>query len=296
MADGTFFSSIEGYETLGFVEEFQNRDARLYQSYAYPGWEIVYTSTYATGPPGPYIQSLSKNFTGYHQIKGFPNTLDLPAMRSIDIPVLRYAEVLLIYAEAKAELGELNQGDLDMSINLLRDRAGMPHLTIGGPVDPVQEARYPLVNASATPNWQEVLEIRRERRVELAFEGRRFDDLCRWACGNLIENEPKGIYFPGLGKYDLTGDGHEDIILIVVSESVPPAEEKEQNELGVVLRYYRVGLQDSDADLYLENGSSGRVEGIKERGGFVEPKYYYRPIPETQVLLNPNLTQIFDWD
>jgi hypothetical protein len=217
-------------------------------------------------------------------------------MRSIDIPVLRYAEVLLIYAEARAELGELTQGDLDMSINLLRDRAGMPHLTIGTPVDPVQEARYPLVNASSTPNWAELLEIRRERRIELAFEGRRYDDLYRWYCGNLIENEPKGLYFSGLGKYDLTGDGYDDIILIDVSESVPAAEDKEQNELGVVLRYYRVGLQDSDADLYLENGNSGRVEGIKERGTFVEPKYYYRPIPETQVLLNPNLTQIFDWD
>ena len=295
MDDGTPFTSIPGYDTLGFVAEFQNRDPRLYQSYAYPGWEIVYTSTYATGPPGPYIQSLSKNFTGYHQIKGFPNTLDLPRMRSIDIPVIRLAEVLLIYAEARAELGELTQADLDLSINRLRDRAGMPPLMMGTPADPVQQAKYPLVTGS-TPAWQELLEIRRERRIELAFEGRRYDDLYRWNCGRLVENEPEGIFFPGLGKYDLTGDGYDDIILIDVSESIPAQEDKEMNELGVVLRYYRVGLQDSDADLYLENGNSGNVEGIKERGTFLEPKYYYRPIPETQVLLNPNLEQIFGWD
>ncbi|MDX1315304.1 MAG: RagB/SusD family nutrient uptake outer membrane protein, partial [Eudoraea sp.] len=109
-------------------------------------------------------------------------------------------------------------------------------------------------------------------------------------------NEPRGLYFPGLGKYDLTGDGYDDIILIDVSESIPLPEDKEVNGLGVTLIYYRAGLQDSDAGVYLENGSSGNIEGIKERGTFLEPKYYYRPIPETQVLLNPNLEQIFDWD
>lgn len=295
MEDGTPFTSIPGYDTLGFVDEFQNRDARLYQSYAYPGWEIEYTSTYATGPVGPYVQSLSKNFTGYHQIKAFANTLDLPKMRSIDLPVFRFAEILLIYAEAKAELGELTQGDLDISINQLRDRAGMPHLMMGAAVDPVQEARYPLVNGS-TANWRELLEIRRERRIELVFEGRRYDDLARWSCGKLLEKQPKGIYFPRLGSYDLTGDGYDDIMLIDVSESIPAAEDKVMNGLGVVLRYYRAGLQDSDAGVYLENGSWGHVEGIKERGTFVEPKYYYRPIPETQILLNPNLVQFLDWD
>jgi hypothetical protein len=111
----------------------------------------------------------------------------------------------------------------------------------------------------------------------------------------LLENEPEGLYFPGLGKYDLTGDGIVDIILIDVSESIPEADDKEENELGVKLIYYRVGYQDSDASFYLSNGNSGTIATVKDRGSFVEPKYYYRPVPQTQVTLNPNLTQIFGW-
>jgi len=294
MNDGSFYSAQAGYETKLFVEEFQNRDPRLSQSYAYPGWELINNATYATGA-GIYIQKLSKNFTGYHQIKGFVNNTDYNVYQSLDIAVLRYAEVLLTFAEARAELGELTQADLDMTINVLRDRAGMSHLTLNPPVDAIQEAKYPLVK-SATTQWKELLEIRRERRIELAFEGFRFDDLMRWHAGKLLEEEPKGIYFPGLGKYDLTGDGIEDIILIDVSETIPLPENKEKNSLGVTLIYYRAGLPDSDAGVYLENGNSGNVVSIKDMGSFIEPKYYYRPIPETQILLNPNLTQIFGWD
>lgn len=294
MDDGSFYSAQAGYETNQFVEECQNRDPRLSQSFATPGWVLVYTATYATGA-GLYIQKLQKNFTGYHQIKGFMNVIDYDTYSSGDLPVFRLAEILLIYAEARAELGELTQGDLDMSINLLRDRAGMPDLTMDPPVDPVMDARFPLVNGSTT-HWKELLEIRRERRVELVFEGRRYDDLYRWYAGKLLEKEPRGLYFPGLGKYDLNGDAVDDIILIDRSESIPLPEDKEVNSLGIPLRYYRVGLQDSDAGVYLENGTSGNIEGIKERGTFTEPKFYYRPIPETQVLLNPNLVQIFGWD
>lgn len=294
MNDGSYYTDQAGYETKLFVEEFQNRDPRLYQSYAYPGWVLINNSTYATGA-GIYIQKLSKNFTGYHQIKGFVNNIDYDVIQSLDVPVLRYAEVLLNYAEARAELGELTQADLDLTINILRDRAGMPHLTMDPPVDAVQDERYPLVRTSTT-HWKELLEIRRERRIELAFEGFRYDDLMRWYAGKLLEEEPVGLYFPSLGKYDLTGDGIEDIILIDVSETIPLPEDKEKNSLGVTLIYYRAGLPDSNAGVYLENGNSGNVVSVKEMGSFFEPKYYYRPIPETQVLLNPNLTQIFGWN
>ena len=294
MNNGSFYSAQAGYETKLFVEEFQNRDPRLYQSYAYPGWVLINNATYATGA-GIYIQKLSKNFTGYHQIKGFVNNTDYNVYQSLDLPVIRLAEVLLTYAEARAELGELTQADIDMTINRLRDRAGMPHLTMNPPVDAVQETRYPLVSGS-TSQWKELLEIRRERRIEMAFEGFRYDDLMRWHAGKLLEEEPAGLYFPSLGKYDLTGDGVEDIILIDVSATIPLPENKEKNSLGVTLIYYRTGLPDSNAGVYLENGNSGNVVSIKDMGSFIEPKYYFRPIPETQVLLNPNLTQIFGWD
>lgn len=287
MADGSHYSNQAGYETKLFVEEFENRDNRLYQTYAHPGFVLDRVDTYTTGN-GIYIQRLSKNFSGYHQRKGLVNTADQVTVNDVDIPVLRYAETLLIYAEAQAELNELSQSDLDISINILRARAGMPNMTLDPVTESLQQSRFPDVSSS------NILEIRRERRIELALEGFRFDDLMRWEAGTLLEEEPKGLYFPELGKYDLTGDGVEDIILIDVSEAVPG--DKEQNSLGVNLVYYRAGVQDSEASVYLSEGSSGAVQTVKDRGIFIEPKYYYRPIPETHVLVNPNLTQVFGWD
>lgn len=295
MADGSFYSSQNGGDirSMPFVQEFENRDPRVYQTFAYPGWTLIRTGTYAQGA-GVYVQRLQKNFSGYHQIKGFINDLDNAVVNSVDVPVFRYAEVLLIYAEALAELGELTQGDLDQTINVLRDRAGMPHLTMNPPVDPWQESKYPSLSGT---HRAELLEIRRERRVELAHEGYRADDLMRWAAGKLLEKEPEGLYFPGLGKYDLTGDGVEDIILIDVSESIPDAANKEVNALGVTLQYYRVGPVDSDAGVYLENGTGGTVITVRERGSFIEPQYYYRPVPETHTKINPNLLpQLFGWN
>jgi hypothetical protein len=67
MEDGSAYTDQAGYETNLFVEEFQDRDPRLYQTYAFPGWELINTSTYAQGG-GIYIQQLTKNFSGYHQI------------------------------------------------------------------------------------------------------------------------------------------------------------------------------------------------------------------------------------
>lgn len=105
----------------------------------------------------------------------------------------RYAEILLIYAEAKAELGTITQDDIDKTVNALRKRVGMT----GGLLD---------MNAIATdPNWlftttgaaavsPLIQEIRRERTVELACEGFRVDDIFRWAAADelLVGYRPKG--------------------------------------------------------------------------------------------------------
>ncbi len=123
------------------------------------------------------------HLTGYHTIKGY--IPDLPSGYYVEFTdgiAYRYAETLLINAEAKAELKTLTQDDLDNTINKLRDRAGMPHLK--------KEVGF------TDPNWPDygytlsaiLQEIRRERRVELAGEGFRFDDLCRWKAGHLLDN------------------------------------------------------------------------------------------------------------
>lgn len=289
MKDGTYYSAQPGYQTKQFVDEFKNRDPRMSQTLAYPGWELKGTMGYAPGQ-GIYVQNLNKNFSGYHQLKGFPNSKDKDYYLGIDYPTIRYAEVLLTYAEARAELGQLTQDDLDKTINLLRDRAGMPHLTMNVTADPVEAAKFPGVSAI-------LLEIRRERRVELAFEGFRFDDLMRWHAGKLLEQVPEGLYFPSLGKYDLTGDGIPDIYLIPSSQEIPAEADKETNALGKKLTYYRTGsIDDPQATVYIKNGTSGNIPTAKTMGTFQEPRDYYRPVPKHETDLNPNLTpQLFGW-
>jgi hypothetical protein len=235
---------------------------------------------------------LSSRYTGYYNIKNYIDPLLGPGVyNSVDFPVARLGEILLIYAEARAELGELTQADLDITINLLRDRAeGMPHLNLNPPTDPWLAAQYPLVS---DPN---ILEIRRERRVEMALEGYRHDDLMRYGAGKLMEEEPLGVYFPALGAYDFTGDGVPDLRIIGENETKPKGDDREQNSLGVYFKYYIVGPEGSGTDVWLTEGDSGYMISDTERGTFVEPKYYYRPIPQRHVIVNPNLTQIFGWN
>lgn len=289
MKDGSYYSAQSGYETKLFVEEFENRDPRMSQTIAWPGWELINTMTYAPGA-GIYVQNLNKNFSGYHQIKGFVNNKEQDYSESIDVPVLRYAEVLLTYAEAKAELETITQNHLDRTVNLLRARVGIPSMTINPPSDPVMQKAFP--NISST-----LQEIRRERRVELALEGFRYDDLMRWKAGKLLEKEPEGLYFPSLGKFDLTGDGIEDIILIPSSQDIPAEADKESNKLGKKLVYYKTGtIDDSNATVYLTEGTKGNILTIKDIGTFKEPMHYYRPVPKNQVDLNPALApQLFGW-
>ena len=291
MKDGTAYTSQAGYAAKLFTDEFKNRDPRLSQTFAYPGWELVNATTYSQGA-GIYVQQFAKNQSGYHQLKGFVNEKDVAIANSLDTPLLRYAEVLLTYAESKAEMNELTQADLDLSVNIVRARAAMPKLTLSAPTDAVLRAQYP---AATGTNLGTLLEIRRERRVELAMEGFRFHDLMRWNAGKLIEKEPEGLYFPGLGNYDLTGDGVADVKLIAVSASIPAEADKESNSLGKKLVYYRVGPVGSDASFFLKNGNSGTIVTDPERGTFQEPKFYYRPVPQAQVTLNPNLKQVFGW-
>ncbi|MBS0032375.1 RagB/SusD family nutrient uptake outer membrane protein, partial [Chitinophaga hostae] len=130
-----------------------------------------------------------KPATGYQVYKGHNPDYNQQYAGDVGTTALilfRYAEVLLNYAEAKAELGTLTQGDVALSINLLRARVGMPGLDISTlPTDPnwVFPTLSPVIN-----------EVRRERRVELACEGFRHDDVFRWgAAGKLLTGwKPKG--------------------------------------------------------------------------------------------------------
>jgi hypothetical protein len=287
MKDGSRFTAQTNYDKKTFVEVFKNRDPRFTQVFARPGF-AGYEGTYYPAP----------RMGGYGQIKFYP-LLSGQVLGGgyfyAALVSLRYAEVLLNYAEAKAELGVLTQADLDRSIALLRDRVEMPHLSLSAAnasVDPVLEAQYPNVSGA---NKGVLLEIRRERRVELASEGLRLWDLNRWYAGHLFGQRQQGIYIPALGAYDVTGDGIADVALLnnVGDEASFSAEEQERLQF-----YYLHDENGNDNLIYLENGTSGHIMMTTDNTWgkeFKTPQYYYRPIPNDETVLNPNLKQPFGW-
>ncbi len=168
----------------------QNRDPRLHQTIFIPGDPLQVSGPDTLRFVRPVVDqpAHTKNTTGY-QLKKTLNYNPVHHITSETLPVgytgwiiFRYAEALLNYAEARAELGTLTQADLDRSVNLLRQRVGMPGLILSA--------------IHADPNWQFpglspiINEIRRERRVELVWEGFRWDDIARWAAaGTLISGK-----------------------------------------------------------------------------------------------------------
>lgn len=251
---------------------------------------------FATTPGGtPYI--IKPSFGGYLQIKFYPRD---PALRGgwelnyTDLPIYRYAEVLLTNAEAKAELGTLTQTDLDNTVNLLRDRVNMPALNLAyanANADAYLAAKYPLVTGA---NKGVILEIRRERRVELACEGRRLDDLYRWKAGALLGQDSKGMYVPALGGVDVTGDDVEDIAILEAPGQEGPIAGLPADVKANIVKYYL-----SDGSFYLSNTSSGSIMFGRDKQqprSFIEPKYYYFPIPLEQTILNDKLTQPAGWE
>lgn len=163
---------------------FENRDPRLRQTVLHPADAAKYKYHLGDGRTYPRIVGMAGGYTtetGYHIIKHY-NADDMigKAFDTAESPAitLRFGEALLNYAEAKAELNTLTQGDLDITINKLRDRVGMPHMVLGKiPVDP----RYTGDGVSPL-----ISEIRRERRVELFMEGFRYNDIKRWKQGKKL--------------------------------------------------------------------------------------------------------------
>lgn len=183
---------FKGYDNL--ETEKQNRDPRFYQTIATPSetWTIQQDGSIK------YYRELYNNLnssaannapSGYVILKGYNPDLQYHVSQYEETPSIlyRYAEVLLNFAEAKAELGQLTQADIDLSVKKLRDRAGMPNLVLA---DITADASWDFPGLSPVIN-----EIRRERRVELSLEGFRWDDIARWAgADELIKGKrPKGL-------------------------------------------------------------------------------------------------------
>ena len=226
MKDGTRFTDIQGWETKSFMDETKDRDPRLSMSIRTPGYKRMGEET--TTPP-----DLKVSFTGYHPDK-YVTTIDQDQYNNcdVDLIIFRAGEVFLNYAEARAEAGKLTQADLDMSVNKLRDRAGMPHLDMAAAnanPDPfLTNAAYGGYTSSvlqSSPNKGVILEIRRERAIELCQEGHRYYDLMRWKEGKVFDAPFYGMYCAGEGPIDLDGDGNPDFEIFsgAASSSAPVA-------------------------------------------------------------------------
>ncbi len=163
------------------------------------------------------LQELDKNTT-WHPTDQLQELADRTGMRPYYCKTIDYraAEVLLNYAEAKAELGTLTQADIELSINPLRERAGVADLSLAeanAHPDPyLASAETGYANVTGD-NKGVILEIRRERTVELLMENLRYWDIMRWKEGKRFEKPFKGLYFPGTGSYDLNGDGVDDVCI-----------------------------------------------------------------------------------
>ena len=173
-----------------------------------------------------------------------------------DAPIFWYAEILLDYAEACAELAGVLPGnpgitdaDLNKSINLLRDRVGMPHLTTSVGHDDANNMGVSDI----------IWEIRRERRVEMMFcMNDRYYSLQRWNMLKLLDtnnnkNLCRGAYVEGFNR-----DGID------------------------------LSKVDIDADGYINCTNNGAPRIWNE-------KYNLFPIPSGEITLNPAMSQNPGW-
>ena len=297
MKDGTAFTNQIGWQTKSFIDEMANRDPRLTQSVRGPGYTRIGT-TKVIAP------DLSSSVTGYQPIKFVQDptasggNVDRNDRSTCDIPVFRYAEVLLNYAEAKAELGTLTQADIDISIKLIRDRVGMPNLNVSAansnPDRYLSSAEHGFTNVTSADKGV-ILEIRRERSVELMQEGFRLSDLTRWKAGSCLDQDIYGMYFPGPGEYDLTGDSKRDLILYLQG-TTPPELTQEEKAAGSV-QVYMIS-SDVAEGIVLSDVNKGYTAYHKNisRAGFDETRDYLYPIPINERSLNNNLTQNPGWN
>ena len=282
-SDGTPFTSVPGHDTMTFIHEMQNRDQRLYQTIRTPGYTRTNNGNGVSAPP-----VFNYTYTGYQPIKWLlqDEYYDQAANNTNSLPLMRYAEILLNYAEARAELGQLTNADWQLTIGALRARAGITGglTTIPTTADPYLVANYyPNVSNPA------ILEIRRERGIELCLEGFRFNDLARWNCGNLLTQTWNGIYVPALNQpMDLNGDGYPDVCFY---SGTAPANE----DSGVTYLNVAPAISSGTNPQTLASGTYGELHWLDNiPRSFASYQYLY-PIPYSQLLLNPNLTQNTGW-
>ena len=296
MTNGDRFTDQPGYETMQYYDEMQNRDPRLTQTVVGPGYMRI-NSTTVSSP------NFGASTTGYQITKWVTDASgDGYLGSSNDYILFRAAEVYLNYAEAKAELGTLTQDDLKISIKKIRDRVGMPNIDMDAAnanPDPylcALESGYQNVTG---PNKGVILEIRRERTIELLLEGFRYYDIIRWKEGKIFEQPYKGMYFPGLTK----GSGENRYDVFDMNDGTVGDKEKvdiciytgKKPSVKNIRKFYKLG-----DEFVLTDGDKGNIichDIEKEPRQWREDSDYLYPIPTQERLLsNGTLSQNPNWD
>lgn len=271
--DGTFIDPTDRNYT-DFNYTFKDRDPRLTETvmssgYQFKAWETgsrPLNVKARTGNPeddknivSPALHGTggSKNVTGYHIRLGIDSTY-VEGNSETGLIYFRYAEALLNYAEAAAELNKCTDEVLNKTLKPLRERAGVKY------VKPTQiDPNFTDYGYRLSPELQE---IRRERRVELALQGYRLDDLMRWAAHSvLVGKRGRGAYL-----------GHDGVLYKSYSED-----------------------QLSKINLVLVDGS-GWMDPLQELlplgYQFKPDRDYLLPVPPSELELNKLMTQNPGWN
>ena len=268
-ADGTFIDPTNE-KFKDFKETFEGRDPRLIQTVMNEGAKFA-SATTATpmhleeytdekkntiSPPKLAGDGNTRSLTGYHIRLGIDTTF-VSGNGETALPIIRYAEGLLAYAEAAAELEMWSDDIANKTLKALSERAGVKYLA------PAKDANFTDFGYTLTPVLQE---IRRERRSELALQGFRLDDLMRWKADKLIVGKRgKGAYV-----------GDESILF----KSYSPDNQKRIRE--------RLTLDD--------NKWADPMAGTLPSGyQFHADRDYLLPIPPSELELNKKLKQNPKW-
>lgn len=280
--DGTPFTNKTDYNAIEFKEEFHNRDYRLKQTIITPEY-VKRVSGGETNDFSKILPDLGSQLTYYRIMKWNidDDSYESTTRSDNSLSVFRFGEILLNYAEAKAELGEMGIQEWNRSIRRLRERSGVNGIA------PTNADPY-LVNYYDGLSDMWILEVRRERTIEMFMENVRRDDLMRWKMGHKLVVEFDGLYIPEIGKpFDLNGDGKNDLCFYSTSIPRPP-----QTENGVT--YVQITVNENDASTTFKvNEDNCLVYNLYRE--WKDYKYLY-PIPQTALNINPNLGQNEGWD
>lgn len=248
-------SLFQGYNSR--TSEYQSRDPRMGMTLLIPGtlaeWKL-FPDKIESWPFFPQRNGNTGYTTNKFRSENVWGNSASSQDHGYDTHIIRYAEVMLIFAEATFEKNNtISDADLNKSINVMRSRVGMVSLT----------------NAFVSSNGLDMkLEIRRERTIELALEGFRYDDLRRWKTAEIeMPQAIKGIKIVG------TQWGTDPIIVS-----------------GIDKNPYL------SADYQIKADANGILIAEPATARHFDPaKHYLRPLPTKEILINDKLEQNPEW-